>query len=226
LLAENNGLRVGLWSTIVGDVRGLARVARAKVSGAARVPDLPQRLAPRGVPPDVVLAERAGRRLLWQLLAFGVIGLASTAANAVLYALLRWWAPPLIANLIALVGVNLLNTEANRRLTFASSAVSRQRAHLQGLVVFALYYVITSGGLLALQAVVAHPSRWLEVAVLLMSSVVGTLTRFLLLRTWVFPVIKPESRLPLGRRDERRRDTHRSVTVSPAADEPPQARGH
>ncbi|HET9255691.1 MAG TPA: GtrA family protein [Pseudonocardiaceae bacterium] len=178
--------RVRLWSTIVGDVRGLARVALARVSGAVCVPDLPQRPVPRRAYPDKVLTERAGGGLLWQLAAFAVIGLISTAANAVLYVLLRSWAPPLVANLIALVAVNLLNTEANRRLTFASSRVSRQRAHLQGLVVFALYYVITSGGLLVLQAVVAHPSRWLEVTALLVSSVVGTLTRFLLLRAWVF----------------------------------------
>jgi putative flippase GtrA len=183
---EDAGSRVRLWSTIVGDVRGLARVAQATIGGAARVSDPPRRPAPRRVHPDAVLAERAGGGLLWQLVAFGVIGLASTAANAVVYVLLRSWAPPLVANLIALVGVNLLNTEANRRLTFASSGASRQRAHLQGLVVFALYYAITSGGLLALQAVVTHPSRWLEVAVLLISSVAGTLTRFLLLRAWVF----------------------------------------
>ncbi|MFZ0876672.1 MAG: dolichyl-phosphate beta-glucosyltransferase, partial [Pseudonocardiaceae bacterium] len=56
LLAEHNGLRVHevpvdwvedadsrvqILSTAVADVRGLARVARAKVSGAARVADLP-----------------------------------------------------------------------------------------------------------------------------------------------------------------------------------------
>jgi hypothetical protein len=59
--------------------------------------------------------------------------------------------------------------------------------HLRGLVVFALYYALTSGALLALQAAVAQPSRWLEVGVLLAASVVGTAARFLLLRRWVFP---------------------------------------
>jgi putative flippase GtrA len=200
LLAEHNGLRVHevpvdwvedadsrvrIWSTVVGDIRGLARVARAKASGAARVAELPQRPAPRPTHPDAVLAGRDGE-LLWQLAAFGVIGLASTAAVAVLYALLRSWAPPLVANLAALVVVNLLNTEANRRLTFAGTSAARRGAHLRGLIVFALYYALTSGALLALQAAVAHPSRWLEVAVLLIASVVGTAARFLLLRSWVF----------------------------------------
>ncbi|MGH3548105.1 MAG: glycosyltransferase [Pseudonocardiaceae bacterium] len=201
LLAEHNGLRVHevpvdwvedddsrvqILSTAVGDVRGLVRVARAKVSGAARVEDLPRRPAPRSAHPDAVLGARAGG-LLWQLMAFGVIGLASTAATAVLYALFRSWSPPLVANLVALVLVNFLNTEANRRLTFASAVVSRQRVHLQGLVMFAMYYALTSGALLVLGALVASPSRWLEVAVLLAASVVGTGARFLLLRKWVFP---------------------------------------
>jgi putative flippase GtrA len=71
-------------------------------------------------------------------------------------------------------------------LTFAGTSAARRGAHLRGLIVFALYYALTSGALLALQAAVAHPSRWLEVAVLLIASVVGTAARFLLLRSWVF----------------------------------------
>jgi putative flippase GtrA len=170
----------------MADVRGLARVARAKVSGAARVTDLPRRPAPRSAHPDAVLAVRE-RGLGWQLVTFALIGLASTAATALLYALFRSWSPPLMANLVALVLVNLLNTEANRRLTFAGADVSRQRVHLQGLVVFALYYALTSGALLLLGILVANPSRWLEVAVLLAASAVGTAGRFVLLRNWVFP---------------------------------------
>ncbi|MDT7597373.1 MAG: hypothetical protein QOJ06_2919 [Pseudonocardiales bacterium] len=201
LLAEHNGLRVHevpvdwvedvdsrvqILSTAMADVRGLARVARAKVSGAARVTDLPRRPAPRSAHPDAVLAVRE-RGLGWQLVTFALIGLASTAATALLYALFRSWSPPLMANLVALVLVNLLNTEANRRLTFAGADVSRQRVHLQGLVVFALYYALTSGALLLLGILVANPSRWLEVAVLLAASAVGTAGRFVLLRNWVFP---------------------------------------
>jgi putative flippase GtrA len=170
-------------STAVEDVRGLARVARAKVTGTARVAELPRRPAPRCAHPDAV---RDGG-LLWQLVAFGLIGLVSTAATAVLYALLRSWSPPLVANLVALVMVSLLNTEANRRLTFAGAGASRQRVHLQGLVVFALYYALTSAALLVLPALADRPSRWLEVAALLAASVVGTAGRFVLLRRWVFP---------------------------------------
>jgi putative flippase GtrA len=200
LLAEHNGLRVHevpvdwvedmdsrvhVLRTAWEDIRGLMRVARARASGAATVVGLPQRPEPRPAHPDAVLGRRdAG--LMWQVVLFALIGVASTVATAVLYAVLRSWLPPLLANLVALVVTTLLNTEANRRLTFAGSGGSSRRVHLQGLIVFALYYALTSGALLALQALVAHPSRWLEVAVLLAASVVGTAGRFVLLRAWVF----------------------------------------
>ena len=58
--------------------------------------------------------------------------------------------------------------------------------HAQGLIVFALYYVVTSGALLGLHAYSADPSRLLEVLVLVLSSVVGTALRFVLLRSWVY----------------------------------------
>lgn len=130
-------------------------------------------------------------QLGWQLALFGLIGVASTVAAVILYALLRLWWPPLLANLGALVMVALLNTEANRRLTFAGAGGSRRRVHAQALVVFALYYALTSGALLALQQLVYQPSRWLEVAVLLGASIVGTAARFMLLRTWIFPDRSP-----------------------------------
>jgi putative flippase GtrA len=200
LLAEHNGLRVHevpvdwvedvdsrvhVLRTACEDVRGLARVARAKASGAARVTDLPRRPEPRPAHPDAVLARRDSG-LLWQVAVFALIGMASTVSTAVLYAVLRSWSPPLVANLIALVVTTLLNTEANRRLTFAGSGGSTRLVHLQGLIVFGLYYALTSGALLALPALVARPSRWLEVAVLLAASVVGTAGRFVVLRAWVF----------------------------------------
>lgn len=165
-------------------------MARAKATGAARVADPPPWPAPRATPPHAVLATNPDRprwQLGRQLAVFSVIGLASTVATVILYALLRPWWPPLLANLGALVMVTLLNTEANRRLTFAGSGGSRRRVHAQALVVFALYYTLTSGALLALQQLIARPSRWLEIAVLLGASIVGTAARFMLLRSWVFP---------------------------------------
>ncbi|TWG08983.1 bifunctional glycosyltransferase family 2/GtrA family protein [Saccharopolyspora dendranthemae] len=200
LLAEHNGLRVhevpvdwvedvdtrvNVVRTATDDVAGLIRVARAKVTDAARVPGLPQRPQPRAAHPRAVLAKRENG-LLWQLVSFGAIGLVSTALTSVLYALLRGWWPPLLANLVALTVTTLWNTEANRRYTFLQQHGSSRRVHAQGLIVFALYYVVTSGTLLGLHAYSADPSRWLEVLALVLSSVVGTALRFVLLRSWVF----------------------------------------
>ncbi|KAA5832606.1 glycosyltransferase [Saccharopolyspora hirsuta] len=200
LLAEHNGLRVhevpvdwvedvdtrvNVVKTAVDDIAGLIRVARAKITGAARVPDLPRRPEPRAAHPQAVLAERENG-LLWQLVSFGAIGLVSTAVTSVLYAVLRTWWPPLLANLVALTVTTLWNTEANRRFTFLDRAGSSGRVHLQGLVVFAVYYAVTSGALLGLHAWQPDPARWLEVLVLVVSSVVGTGVRFALLRSWVF----------------------------------------
>jgi putative flippase GtrA len=200
LLAEHNGLRVHevpvdwvedtdtrvhIRRTVTEDLRGLIRVARAKASGAATVPGLPRRPEPRPIHPDAVLARR-DTGLLWQVLSFAVIGGLSTVATLALYALFRQWWPPLAANLVALVLTTLINTEANRRLTFIGARGSSGRVHLQGLLVFGLYYALTSGALLALDAAVRAPSRMLELTVLLAASVVGTAGRFVLLRAWVF----------------------------------------
>jgi putative flippase GtrA len=204
LLAEHNGLRihevpvdwledvdtrVDVTRTALDDLRGLYRVAKAKVDGSARVPGLPRRPELAPTHPDAVLgvaARSVEPSRGWQLLCFVLIGLASTAVTAGLYAPLRGALPPLAANLLALVATTLLNTEANRRLTFLGSATSTRRAHAQGLVVFALYYAFTSGALLLLDRLVPNAGRLIEVVVLVAACGLGTVGRFALLRGWVF----------------------------------------
>ena len=200
LLAEYNGLRVhevpvdwiedvdtrvDVMRTALDDISGLVRVARAKVRGAARVPGLPRRADPKPAHPQAVLAGPQGG-LLWQLVSFGAIGLLSTVITVVLYTVLRSWWPPLVANLAALTVTTLWNTEANRRFTFLHQKATSGRLHLQGLLVFAVYYAITSGALLVLQHTHPDPGRWLEGTVLVLSSAAGTAVRFVLLRSWVF----------------------------------------
>lgn len=201
LLAEHNGLRVHevpvdwiedtdtrvhVASTALDDLRGLVRVARSKAAGTAKVVDLPRRPEPAPIHPDATVAARRETGLLWQVLCFGLIGVVSTAATLLLYAGFRAWWPYWLANFFALTITTLLNTEANRRLTFIGDRRSGGRVHLQGLLVFALYYAFTSGALFLLDQKVAHPSKLLELTVLLVSSLVGTAGRFVLLRLWVF----------------------------------------
>ncbi|ANZ38080.1 sugar translocase [Lentzea guizhouensis] len=200
LLAEHNGLRVhevpvdwvedvdsrvDVLGTALDDVLGLVRVAKAKANGTARVPDLPRRPEPRAIHPDAVLSRSEGG-LSWQVLSFAVIGVVSTLANLALYGVFRTWWPVLTANLLALVITTLFNTEANRRFTFTARNTARGKTHLQGFVVFGLYYAFTSAALLVLHAAEPDPSRLLELAVLLGSSAFGTAGRFFLLRSWVF----------------------------------------
>ncbi|QYN33797.1 bifunctional glycosyltransferase family 2/GtrA family protein [Pseudonocardia sp. DSM 110487] len=200
LLAEHNGLRVHevpvdwvedidtrvrIGATALEDIRGLVRVARAKAVGTARVADLPRRPEPQSVHPDAVVARR-DTGVVWQLLSFGVIGVLSTVATLLLFAFFRPSMHPLVANLLALVITTMLNTEANRRFTFLGSRGRSGRVHLQGLIVFGLYYAFTSSALLVLHWAVAEPSRLLELVVLLGASLLGTAGRFVLLRSWVF----------------------------------------
>lgn len=206
LLAEHNGLRVhevpvdwvedtdtrvNVTSTALDDIRGLVRVARNKASGAAKVGDLPRRPDPAPIHPDAVVAQRRETGLLWQVLCFGVIGVASTVATLLLYAGFRTWWPYWVANFVALTITTLLNTEANRRLTFIGFKRPSGRVHLQGLVVFAIYYAFTSGALFALDALKPQHTAALELVVLLAASLVGTAGRFVLLRIWVFRQAKP-----------------------------------
>jgi putative flippase GtrA len=91
------------------------------------------------------------------------------------------------ANLVALAATAVANTAANRRLTFGlrgSSGLLRQ--HAAGFLVFALSLALTAGSLAALEAVASRPPRPLELAVLVVSSAVATVTRYVLLLGWVF----------------------------------------
>jgi putative flippase GtrA len=214
LLAEYNGLRVlevpvdwiedtdtrvHVGSVAATNVRGVFRIAMAKFSGSTEIAELPIRPAPRPAHPDAVVSQQDSSRLR-NLIAFGAIGLLATAITLVLYTVFRTWWPALAANLVAVTMSTLFNTEANRRITFRTRPRSLAVAHMQAFLVSGLYLGFTSGALLALDEVVTAPPRWLELLVLLVASMLGTLGRFVLLSVWVFrpqPVVRiPVPRLP------------------------------
>lgn len=215
LVAEHNGLRVlelpvdwvedvdsrvSVGGTVATNARGLFRVALAKLSGAADIAELPPRPAPQAIHPDAVLPERDVTRLR-RLVLFGLIGFLATVITLVLYTVLRTWWPPLAANLVAVTLSTLFNTEANRRATFRDRSRSLVLVHAQSFVVFALYCGFTSSALLVLHAVTGSPARWVELAVLLAASAVGTIGRFVLLSTWVFRRLPGPSPLPDSREE-------------------------
>jgi putative flippase GtrA len=123
------------------------------------------------------------RGLIRQLASFGAIGAASTLAYVALYALLRQFAPPALANGAALAITAVANTAANRRLTFAvRSGRGLVRDHAAGLIALAVALAISSASLAALDIVTPRPGRFSEIAILVAANVVATLARFLLLR--------------------------------------------
>jgi putative flippase GtrA len=176
--------RVDVVSTALDDLRGIARVGRALATGGLPVAGLREQLgraplsAPvAGVPP----------RLLAQALRFAAIGVCSTLAYVLLYLMLRVPLGAQGANLTALLVTAVLNTAANRRITFGLRGRRHvARVQAEGLVVFGLGLALTSGALAALSALAPGASHGVELAVLVAANAVATLARFLLFRAWVF----------------------------------------
>ncbi|MGY1503501.1 glycosyltransferase [Streptomyces sp. QTS52] len=201
LLAEHNGLRVhevpvdwvedidtrvDVVGTATDDLKGLWRMARLKASGDARV-ELPRRPAPAAEHPDAVLASPTQRGVLsWEVGCFIAIGIVSTVGQALLYWLLRGWWQPAVANLVSLLVLTVLNTEANRRLTFRHADARPTRAHLGAGGLFLLGYLVTSGAVLWFKKADPGASAAAETAVLAIASVAVTGVRFAVLRMAVF----------------------------------------
>jgi putative flippase GtrA len=141
------------------------------------------------------------------------VGIASTIAYLVLYLLLRGVMPAQAANVLSLLVTAVANTAANRRLTFGISGRRYAARHqVKGLIAFGVGLVLTSGALAALN----HPSRGLEVSVLIAANLVATVVRFVLYRTWVFGESKPGHDHPISnRRDPIERDHPRGETRDP-----------
>ncbi|HEX4009671.1 MAG TPA: glycosyltransferase [Solirubrobacteraceae bacterium] len=118
---------------------------------------------------------------------FLAIGALSTLAYALLYLVLRGPLGADGANALALAVTAVANTQANRRFTFRiRGRAGLLRQHAAGAVVYLIALALTAGALDLLTAAVSHPSRLLEVAVLVVASTVATVTRYAALRTWVF----------------------------------------
>ncbi|MDN3353509.1 bifunctional glycosyltransferase family 2/GtrA family protein [Actinomadura sp. DC4] len=189
LLAEKNGLRihevpvdwiddpdsrVDVFHTALDDLRGMARMGRRLLSGALRVP-VPSR--PERLP--------AGMRS--QVPSFAVIGVVSTVAQLILYALLRLLLPVILANVVSYFLAAIANTAANRRFTFGVIGKRRAVRHqLEGGVAFLVGLAVSTGGLAALHALSPRAPRLAEVAALLGLNLFAAVIRFVLLRAWVF----------------------------------------
>jgi putative flippase GtrA len=134
---------------------------------------------------------------------FVAVGIASTVAYALLFVLMRevgTGAGAATAAALALTAV--ANTAANRRLTFG--VVGRRglvRQHAAGAAVFAITLGLTAGALGVLHGIAPHPSRAVELAVLVGAGLVATVTRYVALKTWVFAGARRERRIAAATED-------------------------
>jgi putative flippase GtrA len=169
--------RVDVVSTAVNDLRGCWRVGRALATGALPVRELQRSLGREplvpGVPPGMV----------GELVRFGIVGVASTLAYALLYLVLHSTMGAQAANLTALLLTAIANTAANRAFTFGIRGASGAARHqFHGLVVFAFGLAITSGSLFVLHHFDPTVGKVAELSTLVAANLVATLVRFVALR--------------------------------------------
>jgi putative flippase GtrA len=168
--------RVDIVRTALDDLAGVRRLGWALLTGRLPLDDVRQRLG-RG---------RAEGRTGSQLVYFAAIGVASTAAYALLFLLFRQIWPAQVANVAALLLTAVANTAANRRLTFDVRGEGVLRHQLQGLLVFGLGLALTSGSLMLLHALAPAPHPVAEVGVLTLANLFVTVLRFSARRWWIF----------------------------------------
>lgn len=175
--------RVDIKQTAFDDVRGLMRVAGSLVKGSIPVQAIYAELGRR----PIVTPGRPS--FFGQVIRFGLVGLASTLAFALLYLVLQGPFGAQEANFLALLLTAVGNTAANRRFTFGISGPEKLfTQQFQGIIVFLLAWAITSSSLLALHSVNPDAMPGMELLTLTAANVLATLMRFVLLRIWVFRV--------------------------------------
>jgi putative flippase GtrA len=171
--------RVDIVRTALDDVKGIARVGRNLVRGRIPLADVSERLGRAS-------ADAGSGRLGMQVVMFGLVGVGSTLAYALLFLWLRGTMPAQAANLLALLVTAVANTAANRRFTFGVKGPNGAARHqAQGLAIFAAGLAVTSLALALLHASGAD-HRGVEVAVLTAANLFVTVMRFVLMRSWVF----------------------------------------
>jgi putative flippase GtrA len=129
---------------------------------------------------------RLSERLRGELVSFVLIGLACTAAFAVLYTLLRGACGDIAANALALLLTMGANFAANRRFTFKATDEPLLRQLIGYCVAYGIGLAASTGALAALLALLSHPHGLENTAAALAAGIAATLVRFVLMRGWVF----------------------------------------
>jgi putative flippase GtrA len=169
--------RVDIIRTAVNDLKGCWRVGRALAAGVLPVRELQRSLGREPLVPGVP------RGMVGQMVRFGIVGIASTVAFALLYLVLHPAMGAQAANLTALLLTAIANTAANRAFTFGIRGRTGVARHqFSGLLVFAFCLAITSGSLFMLHRFDPTVGKGVELSVLVAANLVATLIRFVALR--------------------------------------------
>jgi putative flippase GtrA len=138
-----------------------------------------------------------------ELASFVAVGLACTAAYALLYTLLRGETSDLVANALALLLTMGANFEANRRFTFRASRQSRLRQAGGYVAAYAVGLGASSLALVGLLAALGEPGGLENTVAALAAGLVATVVRYALMRKWVFRSDRSgrAERLPRGETD-------------------------
>lgn len=115
-----------------------------------------------------------------------VAGAVTTGLQELIFLGTRVLIGSVVANVVAIAITTLLNTEFQRRVTFAGMHTSAFRLHLQSAGTFVFYASYGSLVLMSLQLFTPSPSATLEAIVLAVTSMLGGILRFAVLRWWVF----------------------------------------
>jgi putative flippase GtrA len=125
--------------------------------------------------------------VLSQLRSFVLVGVACTAAFALLYAGLRAAGlAPLAANAVALLATMGANFAANRHLTFDAGDGPLLRQLAGYAIAYALGLGASSLALAGLAATLGQPTGALDTACAVVAGLAATAVRFVLMRRWVF----------------------------------------
>ncbi|WP_427018431.1 GtrA family protein [Pseudarthrobacter sp. P1] len=122
-----------------------------------------------------------------QVRSFLVVAVICTATSVAIFAALRPATGVQWANGISLVLCSVLNTELNRRMSFGISGIKDWvKDQRRGLWVMLLALGLSSGSLWLLHELAPDASMATELVVITGANVVAAVTRFMLLRYWIF----------------------------------------
>ncbi|WP_045820892.1 bifunctional glycosyltransferase family 2/GtrA family protein [Williamsia herbipolensis] len=176
--------KVDIVKTATEDLKGCWRVARALGNGDLPIAELRATMGRNRL--DEPEVSGVPRGMIGHLVRFGIIGVASTIAFALLYLALHPLVGAQPANFLALLVTAVLNTWANRAFTFGvrgrEGAVGHQ---IQGIAIFLVGWAISALALYVLHADFPHADKHVDLAVLIGANLLATVVRFVSLR-WVF----------------------------------------